>query len=53
MIISEKQIMQLIHIAQRYQHLCSQYDWIEDGTYTHELLTEISYQQSEELKEVK
>ncbi len=52
MIISEKQIMQLMSICRRYANVCAQMDWKEDHKECKKLHREIERQQSEELKEV-
>ena len=49
-IISEKQIMNLIEIARRYSSVCHQMDWDDHETEVCALLKDIRIQQSEELK---
>lgn len=50
MIISEKQIMQLMSMCRRYANVCDQMDWIEDHEECKRLHREIESQQSEELR---
>ena len=50
MIISEKQIMNLLVIARRYNNVCIQMRWDDHRRETMDLLEEINNQQSEELK---
>ncbi len=52
MIISEKQIMQLMSICRRYANVCAQMNWKDDHNECKELHRLIEKQQSEELKEI-
>lgn len=52
MIISEKQIMQLLRICRRYASICRQMNWHDHQEECKQLYREIEKQQSEELKVV-
>ncbi len=52
MIISEKQIMQLMSMVQNYIYLCKHANWFDVASDANKLLTRIRSQQSEELKEI-
>lgn len=52
MVISEKQVMQLMSMCRRYASVCAQMSWKKDHDQCKKLHREIEAQQSEELKEV-
>lgn len=53
MIISEKQIMQLITIVEAHAANCNRFGEYEAQQEAQDLLVQINNQQSEELKEIK
>ncbi len=50
MIISEKQIMELMSICRRYANVCAQMNWNDEHEKCKVLHREIEKQQSEELE---
>jgi hypothetical protein len=53
MIISKKQIMQLMSMCRRYANVCAQMNWKEDHDECKLLHRQIEKQQSEELEDIK
>lgn len=53
MVISEKQVQQLMSMVQSYIYLCKHAGWFDVAGDANNLLATIRSQQSEELKEIK